>query len=59
MTLLAGDPPERISLRPGTVAAIGEGTAFQVRNESDGDALLFVYGAPPVTGQAELLEEVD
>jgi hypothetical protein len=30
----------------------------QVRNESDADALVLIWGAPPVTGQGEILDDI-
>jgi quercetin dioxygenase-like cupin family protein len=59
MTAYLGDPPERVDLPPGSVLAVHPGTAIQLRNESDGDARLFIYGAPPEHGDAEFLPDVD
>ena len=57
-TLLLDDPPERVELPRGSVAIVEPGTALQVRNDSEGDAVVFILGAPPETGQAEYLEDV-
>jgi mannose-6-phosphate isomerase-like protein (cupin superfamily) len=59
LTLLLGDPPERFDLPPQSVASVEPGTAVQMRNESDADVVAFVYGAPPVAGQAEYLDDVE
>ena len=59
LTMHLGDPPERVDLRPQSVVAVEPGTAVQMRNESDAEVVVFVYGAPPVGGQGEYLEEVD
>ncbi len=59
LTMLLDDPPERVDLPPQSVVAVDVGTALQMRNESDADTVVFVYGAPPVTGQAEYLEDVE
>ena len=59
LTMLLGDPPERVDLEPQSVVVVETGTALQMRNESDGDVLVFVYGAPPVTGQSEYLDDVE
>jgi len=59
LTLLLGEPPERLELGPGGVASAKPGTAIQLRNDGDTDALVFAYGAPPVAGQAELLDDVE
>lgn len=59
LTLLLGDPPERVDVERGDVATVEIGTALQMRNETDDEVVVFVYGAPPVAGQAEHLEDVD
>jgi uncharacterized cupin superfamily protein len=59
LTLLLGDPPERFELGPRGVAAASPGTAIQLRNESDVEVTFFAYGAPPVEGQVELLDDVE
>ncbi len=56
--MLLGDPPERIDVGEHGVVAVERGTPLQVRNEGDDELVLFIYGAPPVTGQAEFLEDV-
>lgn len=58
LTMLLGDPPERVELGPLGTVAVERGTALQVRNESDEELVLFIYGAPPVTGGSEFLEDV-
>src|SRR4051794_22585516 len=59
LTLLLGDQPERVQLVAGSVASVQPGTAIQLRNEGTADALVFAYGAPPVTGQGELLDDAE
>jgi quercetin dioxygenase-like cupin family protein len=59
VTLLLGEPPERFDLQPQSVVSLEPGTAVQVRNESDDEAVVLVYGAPPVSGQAEVLDDVE
>ena len=59
LTMLLGDPPERVDLPAESVAAVEKGTALQLRNETDDEAVVFIYGAPPVTGQAEFLDDVE
>jgi uncharacterized cupin superfamily protein len=58
-TLLLGDPPERVDLPGGSVAVVESGTALQLRNESDGEIVVLIVGAPPEQGQAEYLPDVD
>jgi len=57
--LLGDDPPERHDLPPQSVVTVAPGTGIQMRNESDGEVVVFAYGAPPVTGQAEYLDDVE
>jgi uncharacterized cupin superfamily protein len=57
-TLLLGEPPERVALPRGSVAVVQPGTPLQVRNESDADAVVLIVGAPPVTGEADYLEDI-
>jgi mannose-6-phosphate isomerase-like protein (cupin superfamily) len=59
LTALLGDPPERFDLPPRSVVSVEAGTGVQLRNESDGELVLFAYGAPPVAGQAEYLDDVE
>jgi mannose-6-phosphate isomerase-like protein (cupin superfamily) len=59
LTMLLGDPPERFDLPPHSVVTVAPGTGLQMRNESDAEVVVFAYGAPPITGQAEYLDDVD
>jgi uncharacterized cupin superfamily protein len=59
MTAYLGDPAERVELPIGSMLAVAPGTALQLRNESDADARLFAYGAPPERGAAEFLPEIE
>jgi uncharacterized cupin superfamily protein len=59
LTLLLGEPPERFDLEAGSVASVDPETAIQMRNEGDDEVVVFAYGAPPVTGQAEYLDDVE
>ena len=58
LTMLLGEPPQRFDLKPGDLAAVHQGTAMQARNETDEEVLFLAYGAPPVTGNAEFLDDV-
>ena len=55
LTLLLGDPAARKSMPAGAVAAVSPGTPIHVRNESDGEVVFLVYGAPPAADAAETL----
>jgi quercetin dioxygenase-like cupin family protein len=59
LTMLLGDPPMRHDLPPESVVSVAAGTGLQMRNESDDEVVVFVYGAPPVTGRAEYLDDVE
>jgi mannose-6-phosphate isomerase-like protein (cupin superfamily) len=59
LTMLLGDPPERFDLPPQSVVTVSPRTGLQMRNEGDREVVVFAYGAPPVTGQAEFLEDVE
>jgi mannose-6-phosphate isomerase-like protein (cupin superfamily) len=58
MTILVGDPAERVDLPTGSLLRAGVGEPFQLRNESGAPAVLLVWGAPPVTGQVEILDDL-
>jgi mannose-6-phosphate isomerase-like protein (cupin superfamily) len=58
LTIDLGDPPERHEVRRGGVLVVEIGTALQLRNAGDEELVLFIYGAPPVTGQAEFFPDV-
>jgi hypothetical protein len=57
ITLALGEPPELVEVEGLGFARVGTGTEIQVRNESTADALVLIWGAPPVTGQAEILDD--
>jgi mannose-6-phosphate isomerase-like protein (cupin superfamily) len=59
LTMLLGDTPERVDLPPESVVSVAPGTALQLRNESAGEVVVFAYGAPPVTGRSEYLDDVE
>lgn len=61
LTMLLGndDRPERHDLPVHSVVSVAPGTGLQMRNETDDDVVVFAYGAPPVTGKAEYLDDVE
>lgn len=59
LTMLLGEPPERVDLAAGDLIVVHTGTPMQARNEGDEECVFFAYGAPPVTGQAEFLDDVE
>lgn len=58
ITLALGEPPELVEVPVGGLASVEAGTEIQVRNEGDADALVLIWGAPAVTGQGELLDDL-
>ena len=59
MTALLGEPPERLELPAESVVAVEPGTPIQLRNESGDEAVLFIYGAPPVQEGADFFDDLD
>jgi len=59
LTMLLGEPPERVDVEPGGLVAVHAGTPLQARNETDEEIVFFVYGAPTAHGNAEFLEDVE
>jgi mannose-6-phosphate isomerase-like protein (cupin superfamily) len=58
LTVDLGDPPERHVVERGGVLVVEIGTPLQLRNADEEELVLFIYGAPPVTGQGEFLPDV-
>jgi mannose-6-phosphate isomerase-like protein (cupin superfamily) len=59
LTMLLGEPYERVDVDPGGVVVVHQGTPLQMRNETNEEILVFVYGAPTEHGNAEFLEDVE
>ena len=59
LTMLLGDPPERVDVGPRSVVAVEPGTPLQVRNENDEELVLFIYGAPPDQEGADFFDDVE
>ena len=58
LTMLLGEPPERVDLPPQSVCKVDVNTPLQLFNAGDEDATVFIYGAPPATDQSEMLEDL-
>ena len=58
-TMLLGDPPDRVELPAGSVVVVEPATALQVLNNGDVATTVLMVGAPPETGQADYLPDVD
>jgi len=59
LTMLLGEPWERVDVEPGGVVVVHPGTPLQPRNETEDEILFFAYGAPTRHGNAEFLEDVE
>ena len=57
LTMLLGDPPERVDLPPLSVVAVDPPTPRQSRNETDEEVVVFIYGAPPIPGGGKYLDD--
>ena len=58
LTIDLGEPPERHVLEKGSAVVVEPGTILQLRNASDEELMLFIYGAPPVSGGADFFDDV-
>ena len=56
LSLYVGDPPERVDVPAGGVILVEPGTALQSANHADTDLVVYAYGYPPESENAELLE---
>jgi mannose-6-phosphate isomerase-like protein (cupin superfamily) len=59
LTMLLGEPPERVDLPPESVVSVEPQTALQLRNETDEEVVVFAYGAPPEGGKGKFLDDVE
>jgi mannose-6-phosphate isomerase-like protein (cupin superfamily) len=59
LTMLLGDPPERVDVGPQSVVAVEPMTPLQVRNEADEELVLYIYGAPPEQAGADFFDDVE
>ena len=59
LTMLLGDPPERVDIGPRSVVAVEPMTPLQVWNEGDEELVLFIYGAPPEQAGADFFDDVE
>jgi len=58
LTVDLGEPPERHELERGSVLVVQPGEILQLRNAGEDELVLFIYGAPPVTGGADFFDDV-
>jgi mannose-6-phosphate isomerase-like protein (cupin superfamily) len=57
MTMLLGDPYERVDVGEGSVVAVEPNTPLQVRNEGSEELVVFIYGAPAEQGGADFFDD--
>ena len=58
LTVDLGEPPERHEVPRGGLLVVETGTILQLRNLGAEELVLFIYGAPPVTGEGEFFPDV-
>ena len=58
LSMYIGEPPERVDVPTGGVILVQAGTALQAANHGETDLLVYAYGYPPESENAELLEPV-
>ena len=59
LTMLLGEPPERVDVTSPGVVSVETDTPLQIFNAGDDELVLFIYGAPPATDQSEMLEDLE
>ena len=60
LTLLLGDPPERVDVAAGRRGRRSRpAPRCRCATKATAEVVVFAYGAPPVTGQAEHLDDVE
>jgi len=57
MTMLLGEPYERVDVGTGSVVAVEPNTPLQVRNEAGEELVVFIYGAPAEQGGADFFDD--
>ena len=57
MTMLLGDPYERVDVGQGSVVAVEPNTPLQVRNEGSEELVVFIYGAPAEQAGADFFDD--
>jgi mannose-6-phosphate isomerase-like protein (cupin superfamily) len=58
LTMYLGEPPKRVEVPVGGLIHVEAGTELQTANHGDEELLLYVYGTPPETEHAEILDPV-
>ncbi len=58
LTMLLGEPPERVDLPAQSIVNVETDTPLQLFNAGTEDVTVFIYGAPPEVDQTEMLEDL-
>jgi quercetin dioxygenase-like cupin family protein len=56
LSMYLGEPPERLDAPVGGLVHVEPGTPLQTVNHGDEDLLVYAYGTPPESENAELLQ---
>jgi mannose-6-phosphate isomerase-like protein (cupin superfamily) len=56
LTMYLGEPPERVDVPVGGLIHVEHGTELQTANHGDENLLVYVYGMPPESEHAEILD---
>ncbi len=56
LTMYLGEAPERVDVSVGGLVHVEHGTELQSANHGDEELLVYVYGMPPESDHAEILE---
>lgn len=56
LSMYLGDPPERRDVPTGGLIHVEPGTPLQTANHGDDDLVVYVYGAPPESEHADILD---
>jgi mannose-6-phosphate isomerase-like protein (cupin superfamily) len=56
LSMYVGDPPQREDIPAGSLITVDSGTPLQCVNHGTEDLLIYAYGYPPETENAEILE---
>jgi mannose-6-phosphate isomerase-like protein (cupin superfamily) len=56
LSMYVGEPPERIDVSAGGLIRVAPGVALQSVNHGDEELLIYAYGYPPESENAEILD---
>ena len=56
LSMYVGDPPERQDVPAGSLITVDPGTPLQCVNQGNGDLVIYAYGYPPESENAEILD---